>query len=145
MYQLFEKYFPNVVQLKQEFLQSTWETVYMVFWTALIAGVLGVLLGVVLVSTGPSGVLKNPPLYSVLEKIINVCRSIPFIIMLALIQPLTRILAGAIGAGGLGNLAITRGYNRFQTDVTFMATLIILIMVFISQAISNQLIKKTSH
>lgn len=77
MYQLFEKYFPNVVQLKQEFLQSTWETVYMVFWTALIAGVLGVLLGVVLVSTGPSGVLKNPPLYSVLEKIINVCRSIP--------------------------------------------------------------------
>lgn len=94
MYQLFEKYFPNVVQLKQEFLQSTWETLYMVFWTALIAGVLGVLLGVVLVSTGPSGVLKNPPLYSVLEKIINVCRSIPFIIMLALIQPLTRILAG---------------------------------------------------
>lgn len=85
MYQLFEKYFPNVVQLKQEFLQSTWETLYMVFWTALIAGVLGVLLGVVLVSTGPSGVLKNPPLYSVLEKIINVCRSIPFIIMLALI------------------------------------------------------------
>ena len=71
MYQLFEKYFPNVVQLKQEFLQSTWETVYMVFWTALIAGVLGVLLGVVLVSTGPSGVLKNPPLYSVLEKIID--------------------------------------------------------------------------
>ncbi len=51
-------------------------------------------------------------------------------------------MAGAIGAGGLGNLAITRGYNRFQTDVTFMATLIILIMVFISQAISNQLIKK---
>lgn len=79
MYQLFEKYFPNVVQLKQEFLQSTWETLYMVFWTALIAGVLGVLLGVVLVSTGPSGVLKNPLLYSVLEKIINVCRSIPFI------------------------------------------------------------------
>ena len=38
MYQLFEKYFPNVVQLKQEFLQSTWETLYMVFWTALIAG-----------------------------------------------------------------------------------------------------------
>ena len=90
MYQLFEKYFPNVVQLKQEFLQSTWETLYMVFWTALIAGVLGVLLGVVLVSTGPSGVLKNPPLYSVLEKIINVCRSIPFIIMLALIQPFGR-------------------------------------------------------
>lgn len=80
MYQLFEKYFPNVVQLKQEFLQSTWETLYMVFWTALIAGVLGVLLGVVLVSTGPSGVLKNSPLYSVLEKLLMFVA--PFLLLL---------------------------------------------------------------
>ena len=61
MYQLFEKYFPNVVQLKQEFLQKYMGNIIHGFWTALIAGVLGVLLGVVLVSTGPSGVLKNPP------------------------------------------------------------------------------------
>lgn len=54
-------------------------------------------------------------------------------------------MAGAIGAGGLGNLAITRGYNRFQTDVTIAATAIILILVFLSQFISNQLIKRTAH
>ncbi|WP_143164336.1 ABC transporter permease subunit, partial [Enterococcus faecalis] len=51
-------------------------------------------------------------------------------------------MAGAVGAGGLGNLAISRGYNRFQTDVTIVATLLILILVFLSQFISNQLIKK---
>lgn len=226
MNQFFEKYFPNVLQLKEEFITSTIETLYMVFWTALLAGVLGILLGVILVSTGQKGILSNSFLYNILDKVINVCRSIPFIIMLTLIQPITRFLAGttigttaalvplvvgvipffarqienallevdpgvieaaesmgtspigiivrvylieglpsiirvsavtvinligltamagAIGAGGLGNLAITRGYNRFQTDVTIVATAIILLLVFISQAFSNFLIKRTSH
>ncbi|WP_086349168.1 methionine ABC transporter permease [Candidatus Enterococcus clewellii] len=226
MQKFLETTFPNVLQLKQEFIDSTLETLYMVFWTALGAGILGILLGVILVTTAPKGIFANQALYSVLEKIINVCRSIPFIIMLALIQPITRFLAGttigttaalvplivgvtpffarqienallevdqgiieaaeamgtsplgivfrvylveglpsiirvsavtvinligltamagAIGAGGLGNLAITRGYNRFQTDVTIAATAIILILVFLSQFISNQLIKRTSH
>ncbi|HFN2835837.1 TPA: ABC transporter permease, partial [Enterococcus faecium] len=45
----------------------------------------------------------------------------------------------------LGNLAISRGYNRFQTDVTIVATLLILVLVFLSQFISNQLIKKVTH
>lgn len=54
-------------------------------------------------------------------------------------------MAGAVGAGGLGNLAISRGYNRFQTDVTIVATLLILVLVFLSQFISNQLIKKVTH
>lgn len=226
MNQFFEKYFPNVLELKEEFITSTIETLYMVFWTALLAGILGIFFGVILVSTGSKGILKNSVLYNTLDKIVNVCRSIPFIIMLALIQPFTRFLtgttigttaalvplvvgivpffarqvenallevdpgvieaaesmgtspigiifrvylvegfpsiirvsavtiinligltamAGAIGAGGLGNLAITRGYNRFQTDVTIVATLIILLLVFISQAFSNYLIKRTSH
>lgn len=57
----------------------------MVFWIVLIVGVLGVLLGVVFVSIGFSGVLKNLFLYSVLEKIINVCCFIFFIIMFVLI------------------------------------------------------------
>lgn len=226
MQNFLETTFPNVIQLKQEFIDSTLETLYMVFWTALGAGVLGIILGVILVTTAPRGIFANQVIYSILEKIINVCRSIPFIIMLALIQPITRLLAGttigttaalvplivgvtpffarqienallevdqgiieaaeamgtsplgivfrvylveglpsiirvsavtiinligltamagAIGAGGLGNLAITRGYNRFQTDVTIAATAIILILVFLSQFISNQLIKRTSH
>jgi len=54
-------------------------------------------------------------------------------------------MAGAVGAGGLGSLAVTRGYNRFQTDVTWVAMIIILVLVFISQAISNWIVKKISH
>ena len=54
-------------------------------------------------------------------------------------------MAGAVGAGGLGSLAVTRGYNRFQTDVTIVAMLIILVLVFISQAVSNLLIRKITH
>ncbi|HRL51328.1 MAG TPA: ABC transporter permease, partial [Enterococcus aquimarinus] len=50
-----------------------------------------------------------------------------------------------VGAGGLGSLAVTRGYNRFQTDVTIVAMLIILVLVFISQAVSNLLIRKITH
>ncbi|EOL47110.1 methionine ABC transporter permease [Enterococcus caccae] len=94
MQSLIQQYFPNVLLLKQEFINSTIETLYMVFWTAIIAGILGTLLGVILVATGPEGILKNSVLYNILEKIINICRSIPFIIMLALIQPITRFLTG---------------------------------------------------
>jgi len=94
MLNFLEKYFPNVLQLKQEFIDSTLETLYMVFWTALIAGLLGILLGVILVATGTKGILKNRFIYNTLENIINVCRSIPFIIMLALIQPITRLITG---------------------------------------------------
>ena len=94
MQHFLQQYFPNVLLLKQEFIDSTIETLYMVFWTAIIAGILGTLLGVVLVATSPNGILKNNVLYSILEKSINICRSIPFIIMLALIQPITRFLTG---------------------------------------------------
>lgn len=226
MTNFFNQYFPNVISLKEEFIQSTVETLYMTFWTAIIAGVLGILLGVILVVTGKNGVLENRPLYNVLDKLVNIFRSIPFIIMIAVIVPFTRFLvgtsigttaalvplvvgttpffarqiqnallevdsgvieaaeamgvgpfgiifrvylkeglasivrvsaltiinliglttmAGAIGGGGLGNLAITRGYNRFQTDVTIVATIIILVLVFISQFASNLIIKKITH
>ncbi|PZL76020.1 methionine ABC transporter permease [Enterococcus plantarum] len=94
MQDFLQRYFPNVLSLKEEFINSTIETLYMVFWTAIIAGILGTLLGVVLVATGPDGILMNRILYNSLEKIINIFRSIPFIIMLALIQPITRFLTG---------------------------------------------------
>lgn len=54
-------------------------------------------------------------------------------------------MAGAIGGGGLGNLAIARGHARFQGDVTWVATLIILVLVFITQFVSNVIIKKITH
>ena len=219
-------FLPNVSEIWDEVLQSTWETLYMTLVAGLIAGILGVILGVILVVTEDGGILESRHLYNVLDKLVNIFRSLPFIILMALIVPFTRLvvgtsigttasivplvvatvpfyarqiqnalvevdagvieaaqsmgaspgeiifrvylkeglpgiirvssvtiinligltaMAGAIGGGGLGNLAITRGYNRFQNDVTLVATIIILIIVFISQAIGNTLVKKVSH
>ena len=42
-------------------------------------------------------------------------------------------MAGAIGAGGLGNTAISYGYNRYNNDVTWVATLLILVLIFAIQ------------
>ena len=52
---------------------------------------------------------------------------------------------GAIGAGGLGYIAIYYGYNRSATDVTIIATLCILVLVFIIQFVGDFLTKKLSH
>lgn len=54
-------------------------------------------------------------------------------------------MAGVVGGGGLGDLAIARGYNRFQMDVTIVSTLLIMVIVFITQWIGRILIKRTSH
>ncbi|MGT2933172.1 methionine ABC transporter permease [Streptococcus catagoni] len=54
-------------------------------------------------------------------------------------------MAGAIGAGGLGNLAISYGYNRFNNDVTWVATLLILLLIFTIQFIGDRLSRHFSH
>ncbi|RDU36951.1 ABC transporter permease [Neobacillus piezotolerans] len=51
-------------------------------------------------------------------------------------------MAGAIGAGGLGNLAYLEGFQRSRNDVTVMATIIILIIVFIIQFIGDTITRK---
>ena len=51
-------------------------------------------------------------------------------------------MAGVIGAGGLGNLAYLDGFQRQRFDVVFVATVIILILVFILQFIGDTLTKK---
>lgn len=54
-------------------------------------------------------------------------------------------MAGAIGAGGLGNTAISYGYNRFNNDVTLVATLLVLLLVIIIQLLGDWLAKITNH
>lgn len=219
-------FFKNAIAIKGDFVIATIATLYMTFVTAIIAGVIGIILGIILTVTEEDGILENRFVNYALDKIINLLRSIPFIILLALIAPLTRLIvgtrigetaaivplvfgtfpffarqvqnvlletdrgiveaaeamgdsefeiitrvylreslpglirvsaltiisliglttmAGAIGAGGLGKLAIAQGYNRFQDDITVVATLIILVIVYIIQGLSNILIKKISH
>lgn len=216
--------FPNITdRVYNEIIKSTIETLTMTGVTALFAGLFGVALGVCLVVTRGGGILENRIIYTILDKVVNVFRSIPFLILSMILIPFTRVLvgttigipgavvplvvatipffsrqiqlallevdpgvieasvamgltplqiicrvylkeglpsliraasltiisliglttiAGAFGAGGLGNLAISRGYNRFQGDVMLVTVLIILIIVFISQAIGDYLEKK---
>lgn len=222
---LFAKYFPNAVTMKSDFVQATGETLYMTFITAVVAGIIGMTIGIGLIVTQPGGILENRVVYNILDKLVNLCRSIPFVILLAVIAPLTRIIvgtaigttmtivplvigsapfyarqiqnalaevdrgvivaesvgsgpiaiifrvylreglpdiirssvltlislidltamAGAIGGGGLGNLAINVGYSRFESDVTFLAMLIILVIVFAIQLIGDLWARKVDH
>ena len=223
---IIEQLLPYSSEIPERFVETTIETLYMTLVTAVIAGALGIVLGVTLTVTHKGNILDNRYVYKILENIINILRSIPFIIMLALIYPVTRAIvgttigttaaivplvvatvpfyakqvesallevddgiveaaeamgtspvgiifsvylkeglpsllrvssvtivsligtttmAGAVGGGGLGDLAITRGYNRFQHDVTLVSTLIIMAFVFISQGIGNYFVNKTSH
>jgi len=77
---------------------STVETLYMTFWSSLIAYVVGLPLGVLLVVTRKGGIMPAPTFNTVLGVAINFLRSIPFIIMLAVLFPVTRAVIGtAIG------------------------------------------------
>lgn len=218
--------FSNVIEIKEQFYTETLATLNMVFWTALIAGVLGLVMGIVLILTREQGLLKNRAVYNLMDKVVNVGRSIPFIIMLAIISPLTRAIvgtgigskaaivplvvgtapfyarqveaamatvdlgvieaaramglgsfqiiwkvwlpesttalirvstltlisivgltamAGAVGGGGLGKLAISLGHNRYKNDIVWVSTILILIIVFIIQMIGNALEKRVTH
>lgn len=218
--------FPNIWNVREEILISIYETIYMVVVTSLFSVLFGLFLGVTMIVVDKGGILENKLVYSVLDKVINLFRSIPFIILIAVVVPLTRLIAGtsigmqaaivplvigivpfyarqiqnalvevdpgiveaaqsmgsgpieivfrvylkeglnaiirassvtvinliglttmagAIGSGGLGSLAISKGYNRFQNDITIVATILILILVFVCQFIGDYFTKKTMH
>ncbi len=223
---MLQQIFPNVSHIWPQFIQATGETIYMTFWSSLVAGLLGLAVGIVLVITARGGIAADPFVYSFTDKVVNFLRSIPFIILLAVMFPITNFIvgttvgttaalvplvvgifpfyarqvqnalleidpqvieaarsmgsstteiifriylreglpdiirvsivtvisliglttmAGAIGSGGLGDIAISIGYARFQNDVTIAAMLIILIMVFLVQIIGDWLARKTVH
>ena len=76
------------------YLQSTWETVYMVLISTVIAGVFGIPLGIFLVITGPGGLWEKPLINKILGLLVNIFRSIPFIILLVILLPVTKFLVG---------------------------------------------------
>jgi D-methionine transport system permease protein len=206
---------------------ATTETVYMTFVSTIFASILGFPLGTYLYVSSPAGLVPRIVAYNVVSRIVNLLRSMPFIILMILLIPFTRLIiktsigptaviiplsiaaapfvarvvettlsevdrgvltaaramgstnfqiiykvlipetlpalvsglaltiinligysamAGAIGGGGLGALAINHGYYRFRTDVTIAAVIIILILVEAVQitgtAISRKLLSK---
>lgn len=199
------------------------ETLLMVVFSTIFGYVFGLPLGVILYISDKDGLKENPKLYRALDVIVNIGRSIPFIILLILIIPLTVLLvgksygtlativpltvsaipyigrmveaslkevdkgvieagkamgattfqiitrivllearsslisgaticvgtiisysamAGAVGGGGLGDIAIRYGYYRYQTDVMIITVVIIVLIVQIFQLIGNRLANK---
>ncbi len=87
--------FPNINErVYQEIIKSTQETLIMTGITAVVAGILGLALGVILVVTKEHGILQNKLINNFLDKLINTFRSIPFLILSVLIIPFTRFIAG---------------------------------------------------
>lgn len=207
-------------------LNATLETVYMVGVALVLSALFGIPLGILLVITGPRHIKPMPLLHRILSVIINVGRSLPFIILLVAIIPFTRWLvgtsigttgaivpltvsaipfiarvvesalleidwgvieaaqamgattgqiitkvmipeavpglvlgvtmvavslisysamAGAVGGGGLGDLAIRYGYQRFRGDIMFITVLVLVVMVQGLQSFGGWLAARLNH
>lgn len=205
------------------FLRAGQETLIMVAVSLAIGVVLGCIIGITVVLTRPDGIRPNHLVYSILNPIINLVRSLPFIILLVAIIPITRLIigssigtaaavipltvyispfigrlvetsllevdkgiveaansigastfqtvwyfllpeakaslilnfttatigligatamAGAIGAGGIGDLAINYGYNRYDNAVLLYCVIILVIAVQIVQMLGNFFAKR---
>lgn len=81
-----------------ELIELLWEgtvdTAYMVAWSTLIAVVVGLPLGVLLATMDRGGIFALPPVHGALDTIVNIGRSIPFIILMVAIIPFTRAVVG---------------------------------------------------
>ena len=203
--------------------KGIWDTIYMVTLSSLLSYIIGIPLGIALVVTDKDGIQPLPLLNKVMGTIINLLRSIPFIILLIMVIPLTRVIAGkiiganaavvplvisafpyisrmvesslkevdagvieaaksmgastgqiimkvllpeakpsllvgaaisvttilgysamagAVGAGGLGDIAIRYGYHRYQTDMMLVTVVLLVIIVQIIQEVFMRLARR---
>lgn len=226
MQELLEQWIPNVMDKLPEFGQAIIDTIVMTLWSGVIAFIAGMILGIILTVTKNGGIMENRAVFQILDKVINIFRSVPFIILLTALLPLTRLvtgtaigvkgailplvfgvvpfftrqvesalaevdtglieaaesigyspleiiyrvylregipalarvttitlinligltaMAGVVGAGGLGDFAIRYGHNRFQTDVTAVTVVVLILMVCIIQMAGSMIAKKNTH
>lgn len=128
-------------------LQSIWETIERVSVSALISIAVELPLALVLVATDDGGIWPHRPINLLLGGVVNALRSIPFIILLVALIPLTRLIVGTstgtaaaivplaiastpyLGAGGLGDLAIRYGYQRCESNVMLAVVTVLIVLV----------------
>ncbi len=101
MLDLLNKIIPNIMSKLPEFFKAVEEFFIMLGIVGIISAIFGILFGVILTVTRKDDILENKTINFVLGKIIDLFRSIPFIILVFLIGPVTRLIAGtAIGVKG---------------------------------------------
>lgn len=93
-----DRLMPNFEPLREEFLECFYDTLIMIAVSGTIAWFLGVALGVTLVVSKKGGILQNRALFTICDRLIDIIRSIPFIILMVLLIPLSRLLVGT-GSG----------------------------------------------
>lgn len=92
---------PNVIEFFPELLKALKETLIMVSISGLFSTIIGVPIGVALLVTSKGHVLENNIAYSIISKIVNTLRSIPFVILIAAIPGFTKLIVGTtIGVKG---------------------------------------------
>ena len=93
--------FPNVYELGEDLIKSVGDTFVMVFFSGVFGIAIGTFFGIILVVTENGGLYENKIVHSILGKIINIVRSIPFVIIIALMVNVTRFIVGtSIGVKG---------------------------------------------
>ena len=112
---------PNLETLGSELVKCIGQTFQMLIISGVIAFVLGLFLGVLLIVTKSDGIMANPVLYKILDKIIDVIRSIPFIILMVLLIPVSRAIVGT-GSGVTGSyVALIAGTVPFRQIESVLA------------------------
>ena len=92
---------PNLARLSEELLESIVDTFTMIAVSGTISWFLGVIVGVTLVVTRPGGIMQKRPMFVFFDRSIDLIRSIPFIILIVLLIPLSRLIVGtATGVTG---------------------------------------------
>ncbi|AWB81323.1 methionine ABC transporter ATP-binding protein [Corynebacterium yudongzhengii] len=81
-------------RLGPSFLEAIVDTLVMVTVTLALSGVFGLIVGVLLYTTRDSGILRNRPIYWILNVLVNFIRPIPFIILIAMVAPITILVVG---------------------------------------------------
>lgn len=84
----------SIIEMLPEVPKRLWETMYMTLGSTLIAYLIGLPLGVLLAVTSSDGLSPKPVLNRVLGVIVNLLRSVPFIILLVWVMPITRFVIG---------------------------------------------------
>ena len=99
--QLMEQYTPNLVVYWSDFLLSIKETLIMMFGSGIFTFILGLVLGTLLVVTREGNILENRFIHKTIDGITNIFRSIPFVILITVLIPVTSIVMGTfIGVKG---------------------------------------------
>ena len=94
MFEQIANWFGANQQLFTIIKDGLWETIILTFWSTLFGYLLGTPLGVLLVVTDKGGIKENGPVNQIMGTIVNVLRSVPFLILIVMLFPLTRIVVG---------------------------------------------------